>query len=974
MSCRAGLLALTLTLLAPWPAPGQTLSPRFTQGASADWRTVETEHFRVHYPAESEAWARRAAVRLESIRERVAAEVGYTPTEVVDVLVSDPVADPNGMAFPFLGWPRMVLWTSPPGPESVLGHYRDWGELLIVHEDTHLVHLLRPSRNPVRRLLSRAIPVGPIALGAPRWVSEGYATVVEGRLTGAGRPHGDVRASVLRRWAQTGKLPSYGRLASDPQSWQGLSMAYLLGSAYLEWLEERTGPGSLRNLWARMTARETRSFEEAFRGVFGDSPANLYDRFRAELTASALEVERRVEAAGPAARREGEMWQDLTWTTGAPDLSPDGERLAIVLRGRDEPTRLVVWSTDPNEKAETEWKERQERILERDPEDVPAVRNRPLPREPLHTLAPGDDIPPTTPRWMPDGRSILFVRFEPDAQGFLHPDLFLWSLEDGEVKRLTREADLRLPDPSPDGTWAVAVRNRHGLSQVVRVDLRTGGVEPLTEPSVEVTYDSPRISPDGRRVAFARHREGSWRLILRDLASGAETALAPPGEGTIAYPAWSADGAAVYAAVGDRGFIDVWAFPATAGSPPERLTRTQGAALAPEPTPDGSSLFYLNLDPAGLDLYRFDLAEARRTALAAVEIPANLVPAIPPPAPERPEPFRLAEVPADRPYGIGRQELYPLLGGSTSSSGGAWEIGVRGGDVVGRLGWLALGSISADGWPEGGALAATWRGWPVTLGIHAFSAEERPSEQRDEPPVLGALDLDRQGVELSAGWERLWSGGGFGLDGRFLWNEVEPREVESLDQNIASLAGSLYGQRSWGSWRLEHGAGARYESGSTEGSGWARFGGGLRLGFGHDDARLRLSWRRDSSEDLVHPFDLFQLGGPETSLLPGSALSGRIAVPALPVGTLLGEEHEGQRVELLGLLPVPLFYERHRLWSEGAPRGDWLELAGVEWRLSVEPIPIGRIPALDLRAGLAQVLEGPFEDETRGWLIAVWRP
>jgi len=73
-----------------------------------------------------------------------------------------------------------------------------------------------------------------------------------------------------------------------------MSMAYLLGSAYLEWLEARTGPGSLRNLWSRMTARTPRSFDDAFRGVFGESPADLYDRFRAELTWRAMEAERRL--------------------------------------------------------------------------------------------------------------------------------------------------------------------------------------------------------------------------------------------------------------------------------------------------------------------------------------------------------------------------------------------------------------------------------------------------------------------------------------------------------------------------------------------------------------------------------------------------------------------------------------------------------------------------------------------------------
>src|SRR3972149_8462989 len=118
--------------------------PALAQSPSADWRTVETKHFRLHYTAPAQAWAMRAAARLESIRERVVAEVGYDPPQVTDVLVTDPVAQPNGMAFPLLGSPRMVLWTSPPGPASVIGFYADWTELLGVEEGTPLRHLPRP--------------------------------------------------------------------------------------------------------------------------------------------------------------------------------------------------------------------------------------------------------------------------------------------------------------------------------------------------------------------------------------------------------------------------------------------------------------------------------------------------------------------------------------------------------------------------------------------------------------------------------------------------------------------------------------------------------------------------------------------------------------------------------------------------------------------------------------------------------------
>jgi hypothetical protein len=969
---RRGLLAFLTAALLPLPA--------LAQGPSADWRTLSTPHFRVHYPVESEAWAGRAAARLESIRDRVIEEVGYAPPEVVDVLISDPVADANGMAFPFLGWPRMVLWTSPPGPESTIGHYADWAELLIVHEQTHLVHMLRPSRNPLRQLLARLIPAGPIALGAPRWVTEGYATVVEGRLTGAGRPNGDLRASILRRWAQTGKLPSYGRLSSGSESWLGLSMAYLVGSAYLEWLEERSGPGSLRNLWARMTARTARSFDEAFEGVFGDSPADLYDRFRAELTWRALEAER-LRKEG---EREGELWQDLSWSVGSPTLSPDGERLAIVVDTRDDPAELAVFSTAPDEEAEKEWQKRREEILERDPEDVPAVRTAPQARKRLHTLPARGGVEPTMPRWMPDGKSILFVRFEPDPQGFLHPDLFQWTPETGGVRRLTREADLRDPDPAPDGTWAAATRNRHGYSQVVRVDLATGAVRDLTEASVETVHDQPRVSPDGRRVAFARHREGSWRLVILDIDSGGTTELSPPRGATVASPAWSPDGRTVYAVVGQAGFIDLHAFPADGAGGPTPLTRTRGATFSPSPAPDGTGLFYLSLEPDGLDLRRLALPAPAAAAVSPAELPTGLAPAVRPPEPAAPEPFAAAEVSEGRSYGLGRQELFALLGGSAASNGGVWELGVRGGDVVGRLDWLALGSIGEGGWPEGGALAAAWRGWPVELGVHFFQSTERPTEEFRIAERGNLLDLDRRGIELSAGWDRTWSGGGLRMEARGLWNEIELERgplVRRLDQRIGSLAGGWGGLSRWGSWRLEPGLALHAEAGRTEGaSSWLRYGGTARVGIGHDDTRLRLSWTRNASEDVGYGFDLYQLGGAEVTILPGTALSGRIAAPGLPVGTLLGTDHEGQRAELtLDFLPAPVFYERHRLWGQGREKGDWLSLAGLEYRFSLAPLPIGRLPGLDLRVGVARVLDEPFlvevlEGETRWWLVTTWRP
>lgn len=70
--------------------------PASAQAPSADWRTLSTPHFRVHYTAPAEEWTRNAAARLEAIRERVAEEVGYAPSEVVGVVVAEVAHRPTG--------------------------------------------------------------------------------------------------------------------------------------------------------------------------------------------------------------------------------------------------------------------------------------------------------------------------------------------------------------------------------------------------------------------------------------------------------------------------------------------------------------------------------------------------------------------------------------------------------------------------------------------------------------------------------------------------------------------------------------------------------------------------------------------------------------------------------------------------------------------------------------------------------------
>lgn len=894
------------------------------QTPAADWRTLSTAHYRVHYPRQYEAWAARAASRLEAVREAVVKEVGFSPDVVTEVLVANPYADPNGLTYTFLDAPRIVLFTEPPGPEEQIGEYSDWLDLLAVHEVGHQVHLARPSRNPLRHLLERAVPLDPLTLGAPRWVLEGYATVIEGRVTGSGRPSGTFRAAILRKWASSGRLPTYAQLNSN-QSFLGMSMAYLIGSSYLEWLEARAGAGSLQKVWARMTARRRRSFEQAFEGVFGESPSRLYGVFSAELTARAVAEARAGEGV------EGELWQETTRGSGDPAVSPDGAQLAVVLRPFEEPARLVVWSTGPNTEAEERQAKTIAKLLERDPEDVAPVAGRPLPRKALHTLILPDGGNIQWPRWSADGRAIYYSHRQPDLDGELHYDLFRWVPATGENARVTRLGDVRDADPFPDGRRAVAVRNRFGFSQLVTIDLRSGAVEELTPPSLDVVYTHPRVSPDGARIAYAAHGEGAWRIVVRDVAGGAETTLATANA---AQPEWS--GGNLFATVLARGSINIYSFDARSGVP-SPVTRTAGAAMDPAPAPDGR-LFFMSLEPDGYFVRVLPSPRALTDShVAAVSAPIRR--------------FETTPVGPSKPYGIGRQELGWLMGGAYAAHSNATEVGVRMGDAVGRLDTIAIGSIGGGYGIRGGTIASTWRGWPIDAGVQLFSADERGTKMR--------------GGVVRGLWNAQWPLSELRLEGAALATRLDGRP-----RNLG-YGGAAWRQRQViGSMRTSQQVEISGAGGSTDGVHFTELGGRVSAGIRAGGFAAHASYERRGSSGGASPYDRLSVGGLPSSVMPDEALAQRVFEPAYVPFTLVGDRYQGRRIDATWS-GMTFFWQQHLMRPGSGARREDRKLAGIGRTISLAAMPIMNIPAADLTVGIARLLD---EHRTRFWFGLRWRP
>lgn len=950
MSIRRFVAALVLTLLITSPAAAQQLTPR----PHLNWRTLSTEHFDVHYPAELEAWTRSTVSRLEAMHTAVTEMVGSAPASRVDVIVEDPANRTSGSAWIKAGRPLMYLWPTPPEPGSVIGRSRGFPELVALHEYVHIVHLTRPSRAPLSRLIFNIMPVKPLRI--PRWAAEGYATYVEGRLTGSGRPHGVFRPSMLRQWALEGKLPSYDEMSDAGGFYQG-QMAYLAGSAFLEWLVEQKGEASIVSLWRRMTARENRSFDDAFSGIYGGQPADLYDRFRVHLTERSLRVRERLAAAGLI---EGETVQALEWYTGDPAISPDGTHVALALSSKSTPAKIVVWNTV--EEADAKQATRKQRILERDPEDVAAIEWRPAPKKALATLHPVAGQPYTSPRFLPGGDALLVTRWVPLADGAMRPDLFVWNWETGSVRRVTTGASVRDADPSPDGRRAVAARCTGGQCDLVNVDLHSGAVSTIAEGSVDRVFYRPRWSPDGASIVASMQSDELWRVVVVPAGGGAPRPVGP-ADGAERYDAsWTQRGELV--AVSEAGGVANVVRLDLNGGDDQPLTRVTGMASAPEAHPDGS-VFFLNLNAKGHALHRL-LPGAPRTP-ATVTLSPDLYPAAPRAAAAPVAAFPRTELPADQQYRLGNQQVSWLPGVTLGGEGQGGTFALFAMDPVARLTTVLQGSYGSEGVWRGAGLSVAYRGLRPTVVADVFSAEQLVSSQGG----VSRPDMDARYTGIAASLEQRWT---VATGTRRLRAGVSTGKLETPtnegDRQLGFLRAEWETHRGLGTGFLAAQASVDGAVGRTGGADWSR--GMFELGFalGIEDRALRFDAAYGVAGDDAPAWEQFSVGGSAATLFNPGLLAQRLAMPGLPVGTLRSDRILTTRAALQMVALSPFFWAA----QAGNRDSDWYRVLGIEASHALRANALRGLPGIHLAVGVVYPLDEPMQQELRGYMLIGIRP
>ena len=949
-----GLIRLSCCLL----AVGTALGAQDIVRSNARWRSLQTQWFEVHYPLDTEAWALDLAPRLDAMHDAVAALVGYAPPGRTTILIDDPYNVANGKAIPIIGAPVVHLWATPPGPTDQIANHRGWALKLAAHEFGHIAHLSRPARRSQWFWHLLPAQVSPLAARTPRWALEGFATWIEGKLTGSGRPHGAWRPALLRELALAGRLPGYGSLSAGG-GYKGGSMAYLAGSAFWEWLAAQRGDSSMTLVFRRQTARIPRSFDEAFRGVYGDTPAIMYGRFSAELMAKATAVDAALRDRGLV---EGTRLARFAGFVGGPALSADGKRLALSLPGVGGSPRVIVTTPDTQSVTKAD-SEQLSRALQRDPSDVAAIRVYPRLAKSIATLTARRGRTFGNPRFIDTaGTQLLVESWSVRRDATQRPDLAIWNVRSNEVRYVTDGAAVQDADPSPDGTRAAAVRCIGGVCDLVLVALASGAVTVLQPGSPTRVYSHPRWAPDGSRIVTGlQERDGLWRLAFVDLATRVQTIITPDDDINRHSASFSARGTALVYVSEANGIPNVEAMRIADGMRTAR-TRVEGSVYEPAPMPDGGVLF-LSEHATGVDLRRVDEWSVAGGDAIGAEAAVLLIPALPRP---REPAMALAAVSVAAPtaYGVGPRRYRLLAQASAARDGLSQGAALASADPANRLTWMlsAFGGTSAA-W-RGGLASAAWYGTRPHLRAESFWIEQRASRQWNassvdaddirlaggslaaELPVSGSSAVQRFGASVFVGAQQQR-----GLD-------VKSRVVVTANAGIGVVTG----------WRSSVGLSSRVATGRLGDSAFTR-----ATVSAYVNARgTRLDVRAHRASAGTPRFEQFSAGGFGAPVHDDATLAQRIAIPSLPVGIATGR----------GLYELRLTHPAPYL-----PVTAYAHSVGSTWKLSAHSVVIGAERSIDLAylglvglprlhaiAGVARVMRGPLHDKGSLYLNVGWRP
>ena len=240
------------------------------------------------------------------------------------------------------------------------------------------------------------------------------------------------------------------------------------------------------------------------------------------------------------------------------------------------------------------------------------------------TIGEFDEIQPA---WMPDGKTLLFVRSRQPGKRLEPGDIFgqysggdVWArdLSSGvEVKLIENAFD---PAPSPDGSSIAVDAAWLGPSRIWLTDRLGHNSQQLTSDSSEaVQHLRPRWSADGKRIVFQNQERTKIDVRVVDVSSRKMVWVTDDSFLDVA-PDWAPSGRQIIFSSYRSSGLNLWRIPvAEDGSPAgraEQITTGAGQDVDATYAPDGSRLAFAILRQ-NASLWKLPVDPARGRATGA---------------------------------------------------------------------------------------------------------------------------------------------------------------------------------------------------------------------------------------------------------------------------------------------------------------------------------------------------------------------
>lgn len=224
---------------------------------SLDWKTIETEHFNIHYHAAEQDTADLMVVIAEDVHKSLTAKLGWTPLCKTELVINNNLDTINGYAW--IGpYNRIYIYAYPnlhPSTGLITHEEYLWG--LLLHEYAHILHLTRVNGLPEDMQSLFGVPYPPNFISqwltvpeafSPLWFIEGFAVYQESKYHGkSGRGNSSAYPMHMRMEVNKG-IKYVDQLNLTQSNRWPIGRMYLYGYYFMVFIEETYGEEAISKI------------------------------------------------------------------------------------------------------------------------------------------------------------------------------------------------------------------------------------------------------------------------------------------------------------------------------------------------------------------------------------------------------------------------------------------------------------------------------------------------------------------------------------------------------------------------------------------------------------------------------------------------------------------------------------------------------------------------------------------------------